>query len=161
MLIDQLRANVEALSEDGPTTLSRLLEQAADELEDVVEILDRLDRAEAALATLQATLPSSVGWWCPGQQRKVNDCGYGCVGARCEIVAKCGPPSKSLNLEPAPEPLGDERQLLLRAQRHGGAFMAHLATAWLFADPANAGKLRAGFGGLLARYASAPAVEEE
>lgn len=120
MLIDQLRANVEALAEDGPTPLSRLLEQAANELEDVVEILDRLDRAEADLHTLRATIPGAV-----------------------------------------PEPLWDERQLLLRAQRHGGTFMAHLATAWLFADPANAGKLRAAFGEMLARYASAPAVEEE
>mgnify|MGYP007083471366 CR=1 FL=1 len=49
-----------------------------------------------------------------------------------------------------------EYRLLRKMQAHGGEFTRHLATAWLAADPDNAGKLRASFGHMLARYEHAP-----
>lgn len=55
--------------------------------------------------------------------------------------------------------LDRERALLRKMAAHGGDFTRPLATAWLAADPDNAGKLRAAFGHYLARYEAAPAVE--
>lgn len=53
-----------------------------------------------------------------------------------------------------------EHALLHKMQAYGSSFTSALATAWLAADPDNAGKLREGFGHLLARYEHAPEVPQ-